>query len=536
MKISTKLMTTFFMFAIIVSLFSYYIIIEIRSIDHIDEEIDAASHISQDALNFNVENFHTQLEIWEYAIDPNQKRLDAFLAHQNTLHQLLDDWQTSVNEEDYVHEMSGLYDGGKLDMDKIISDLELVEQDWIFLLQEIENLRIMIDTGTSYAELEQQRSAVLLALNNNEELFDELHFNTEVDQFVFNQHELVTSYEELRKSKISQFMDNMYLLSVVVVLSSLLLGYLISKSITRRVNSLKESSIQLAKGEFSQVTTSGNDELDDLAKSFNIMAEDILQSKITINENLSILEKQKITLDTTLDELKKSTQLREEFASMVTHELKTPLTPIKGYCEMLKDASFGPLTQDQIGYVEKIDSNASTLERLIGDVLDVQRLEMGKMKFNKENFDVSEFLYKLKQDFLPVMKDATIEFVVADIQNVSITSDEFRLREVLNNLIRNSIDFVPLKNARITIGAKQENGKIIFHVKDNGTGIPKDKHKNIFKKFYQVDTSATRKHGGAGLGLVICKGIVNGLGGKMWFESELGKGTIFYFEIPMRNN
>ncbi|MCH7816004.1 MAG: hypothetical protein IIC60_05490 [Proteobacteria bacterium] len=73
-------------------------------------------------------------------------------------------------------------------------------------------------------------------------------------------------------------------------------------------------------------------------------------------------------------------------------------------------------------------------------------------------------------------------------------------------------------------------------MEDKGNGNPKDKHKNIFKKFYQVDTSATRKHGGAGLGLVISKGIVVGLGGKMWFESELGKGTIFYFEIPMRNN
>ena len=255
----------------------------------------------------------------------------------------------------------------------------------------------------------------------------------------------------------------------------------------------------------------------DRYKQQKIMTEQLGASTKIINVQLKKLE--------TVDKQK------EEFASMVTHELKTPLTPIRGYCEMLKDASFGPLTQDQIGYVEKIDSNASTLERLIGDVLDVQRLEMGKMKFNKENFDVSEFLYKLKQDFLPVMKDATIEFVVADIQNVSITSDEFRLREVLNNLIRNSIDFVPLKNARITIGAKQENGKIIFYVKDNGTGIPKDKQKNIFKKFYQVDTSATRKHSGAGLGLVICEGMINGLGGEMWFESEPGKETIFYFTV-----
>jgi len=255
----------------------------------------------------------------------------------------------------------------------------------------------------------------------------------------------------------------------------------------------------------------------DRYKQQKIMTEQLGESTKIINVQLKKLE--------TVDKQK------EEFASMVTHELKSPLTPIMGYCEMLKDASFGPLTQDQIGYVAKIESNTLTLERLISDVLDVQRLEMGKMKFNKENFDVDKLLCKLKQDFLPIMKDKGIEFVVVDIQNLSITSDEFRLRQVFNNLIRNSIDFVPLKNARIEIGAKKENGKIIFHVKDNGSGIPKDKQKNIFKKFYQVDTSATRRHSGAGLGLVISQGMINGLGGEMWFESEPGKETIFHFTV-----
>jgi len=157
---------------------------------------------------------------------------------------------------------------------------------------------------------------------------------------------------------------------------------------------------------------------------------------------------------------------------------------------------------------------------------------MGKMSFNKQSFDVCDFLDGLKQDYSSIMKDKGIEFIVTDSVKTTLKTDQLRLEQILENLIINSVDFVPSQNGKIEIGAKQENGKMIFHVKDNGVGIPKDKQQNIFKKFYQVDTSHTRKHGGTGLGLVISKGIVNALGGKIWFESEPEKETTFYFSIP----
>ena len=261
----------------------------------------------------------------------------------------------------------------------------------------------------------------------------------------------------------------------------------------------------------------------------------VLEKENSLKLNKQIMENTK-KLDTAYKELKKSDLLKEEFTSMVTHELKTPLTPIKGYCEMLKDESFGTLTKDQIYYVEKINSSANTLERLIGDVLDVQQIDMGRMSFKIKSFDVGNFLDRLQQDSSHLMKDRAIEFVVTDSVKTTLKTDQLRLQQVLENLIRNSVDFVPPKNGKIEVGVKQENGKMIFHVKDNGIGIPKEKQKNIFKKFYQVDTSQTRKHGGTGLGLVICQGIVGGLGGNIWFKSEPGKGTTFSFDIPLENN
>lgn len=114
----------------------------------------------------------------------------------------------------------------------------------------------------------------------------------------------------------------------------------------------------------------------------------------------------------------------------------------------------------------------------------------------------------------------------------NIFSDENRIQQVIENLIKNSVDFVPEEGGKISIETQKSNDFVTFSVRDNGIGIPKDKEKFLFNKFYQVDTSHTRKHGGTGLGLVICKGFVNGLGGKIWCESEEGKGTAFFFTIP----
>ncbi len=257
---------------------------------------------------------------------------------------------------------------------------------------------------------------------------------------------------------------------------------------------------------------------------------------IAIRTDITFLKKNEEDLIDTISDLKKSKLLKDEFVSMITHELKTPLTPIKGYCEMLKDFNFGTLTKEQIHYVEKIHSSAVILERLISDLLDVQKIDMGKMSFKIKSFDVGNFLDELQQDYSHLMKNRGIEFVVINSVKTTLKTDQFRLRQILENMIRNSVDFVPPKTGKIEVGVKQENGKMIFHVKDNGIGIQKEKQQNIFKKFYQADTSHTRKHGGTGLGLAICKGIVDGLGGKIWFESEPRKGTTFSFVIPLRNN
>lgn len=284
-------------------------------------------------------------------------------------------------------------------------------------------------------------------------------------------------------------------------------------------------------------------ELNVLSDSVKALQESIIQAKMFTNEYQELLEKElqrkkeyEEKLQSALESLKKAEIQKEQFASMVTHELKTPLTPIRGYCEMLlEDGTFGTLNKDQRDFIERIVSNADRLQRLIGDVLDAQKLDMNKMEFVKTDFESMEFLDKIKNDLSPTMKDKQIQFSVKDMVQSVIHTDRVRLQQVLDNLILNAVDFVPQNGAKIDLWVENVGKDITFHVKDNGIGIPRSKHHKLFKKFYQIDTSHTRKHGGTGLGLTICKGIVDKLDGKIWFESEEGKGAEFFVSIPQKD-
>ena len=227
-------------------------------------------------------------------------------------------------------------------------------------------------------------------------------------------------------------------------------------------------------------------------------------------------------------------KMKEEFSSMVTHELKTPLTPILGWCQTLMNPKImGELTDKQKNAIEKIQSNAERLRQLVGDILDAEKLDMEKMKFDYVEINITEFFTHLEDNLQDTMKAKELEFNVSSDADLVIISDKNRLEQVLSNIILNAVDFVNQKG-RIDVSAKDSGNTVEFSVKDNGIGIPRSKINGLFKKFYQVDTSMTREHGGTGLGLAIVKGIVDGLGGKVWVKSKVKVGTTFYFTIPKK--
>ncbi len=244
-------------------------------------------------------------------------------------------------------------------------------------------------------------------------------------------------------------------------------------------------------------------------------------------------ERDNIKLHLETEKLKEIDKIKGELSAMVSHELKTPLVVIGGYAEMLREEGvIGNLNKEQRDAVDTINSQVTKLERLISDVLDAQKMDLKRMKYNKKQFEVDKFMDEQIHIHSKIMDDKKTHFNNSTSEKIRLVSDPDRLSQVFANLIKNAVDFVPVNDGSIEINAQNKNGQVIFYVKDNGSGIPKEKQEDLFKKFYQIDSSLKRSHGGTGLGLVICKGIVEALGGKIWIESEVGKGTTIWFSIP----
>jgi len=312
-------------------------------------------------------------------------------------------------------------------------------------------------------------------------------------------------------------------ISIVLAISvgvGLFTVYSTSRSITKPIKYLKQAVDKVGKGNLDfEISSKSNDEIGELAIQFNDMRKSIKKS----TEKLELANKELKTVD----------RLKEEFQSMVAHELKTPLTPIIGYSDALKMPEImGQLSEKQLEAVSEISINSKKLQQLINDIFDAQKLDLGRMNFYLENFLVYELTNDIINNSKFIAKEKNIQIICSDKKEIVIKSDKNRISQVLTNIINNAAEFVPKETGVIRLSVDEINKSVVFSIKDNGPGIPKDLQKNLFQKFYQVDSSKTRSHTGTGLGLAICKGIVDNLGGKIWLESEVGKGCEFFVRIP----
>lgn len=319
-------------------------------------------------------------------------------------------------------------------------------------------------------------------------------------------------------SSVSSLKITIVVISILIGIVAVGFGLIISRSIVIPIREVIKSTEVISKGEYlGHLKIRGNDEIAILTKSFNSMS-DSLQRSIRHGKNLEEVDNSK-----------------NEFMAMITHELRSPLTPIIGWCDALKNPTIlGKLDEKQSKAVNTILNNALNLQSLISDLLDAQKLEMGKMKFDKSKFSVSELMDRVVNNFEHTVKVKNIVLINLTKDEITLTSDEKRIEQVLTNLINNSVDFVQKETGKIEISCKEENDSLFFEVRDNGPGIEEEKQKLLFKKFYQADTSLRREHGGTGLGLSICKGIMEGLGGEIFVNSVLGDGTNFHFILPKK--
>ncbi len=230
--------------------------------------------------------------------------------------------------------------------------------------------------------------------------------------------------------------------------------------------------------------------------------------------------------------LKELDKLKSDFVSNVSHELRTPLTAIKGSVDNMLDGLTGDLNEKQSRYLVRIKSNTDRLARLINDLLDLSKIEAG-IKLKPTNLDLATIAGEVIESLRPLAAEKLITITIESLESaLDAWADPDRIAEILMNLLGNAIKFTP-NDGTVSLSL-QRNGTewVEVSVADTGPGIPSEEANRIFDKFYQVTQAKNQKAVGTGLGLTITKALVEMHGGRIWLESEVGKGSIFSFTLP----
>ncbi len=331
-----------------------------------------------------------------------------------------------------------------------------------------------------------------------------------------------------------------------------------------RINAMIDIVMSVARGNpTAQIELSGeNDDIDSLALGINMMIDDV---RINIEEiererarsdkkiieveqseaaTLSILEdmyevheqlkKTQKKIKQQNVKLKKLDQIKSNFLNVTSHELRTPMSAIKGYIQMMMEQTLGNISEEQRNALNIVLRNIDRLDHLIQDILDISRLESGTLKLVPEKTNVKTMVEETVETMQSSadLKHITINAELED-KIPEITVDKERIQQVIINIISNAIKFSS-DGSIIDVRSKEDKDFVLVEIQDFGRGIPKDKQKKIFETFFQVDSGMDRKFGGAGLGLAISRGIILAHGGEIWVESIVGKGSTFYFAMPIK--
>ena len=238
------------------------------------------------------------------------------------------------------------------------------------------------------------------------------------------------------------------------------------------------------------------------------------------------------------EKLRELDKAKDSFLSIVSHEMRTPITVIRGCGEFLLSEEFGKLNKKQTTFVKRIAGRSKDALKFANDVLEISRLEANRMEFNFKSFDIKDFIKDVLSDFKIVCENKKLDlsFSIAQDVKLKLKTDYEKLKRIISNLINNAYKFTSKGDKIFVKVCKYGKNKnfLQFEIQDTGIGIPQKEQKRIFERFRQVENYLQKSHTGAGLGLSIVKKIVEKLGGKVWVESEEGVGSNFIFIIPIK--
>jgi CheY-like chemotaxis protein/CHASE3 domain sensor protein len=266
------------------------------------------------------------------------------------------------------------------------------------------------------------------------------------------------------------------------------------------------------------------------------------QTNSQLEEQASILETQRdelqrvqVTLSERAAELDRSNQYKSEFLANMSHELRTPLNSSLILAKLLADNKPGTLNEEQVKFAQTIFAAGNDLLALINDILDLSKIEAGKVEVHPESVDVARMVDALNREFEPLARERRLALAATLDPGAPerLETDAQRLGQILKNLISNALKFTATGGVSIRVSATPE-GQVAFAVQDSGIGIPREQQEIIFEAFRQADGSTHRKYGGTGLGLSISRDLARLLGGDVLVQSEVGKGSIFTLRLPLR--
>jgi len=361
---------------------------------------------------------------------------------------------------------------------------------------------------------------------------------------------LGVSTKNLNKS-IGEIQSKGILITLVIVFCGIVLTVIvISRSVTRPLRKLMYATKIVALGDLDyHVEVGRKDEIGILSQSFNQMTTEIKKSRKKIEDWNRILESRVIErtkelskknmelkkysdeLQRAFEELKTLDKSKDDFLSLVSHELRTPLSSIVAYTEVLLDG-MAKSKEDERKYLGIIKSESDRLTRLINNVLDLSKMEAGRMPFEFNPVELGQ-LISMSIAGLSSLADKRRHTIINNLSNsdISVSADADKIIQVLSNIITNAMKFSD-DGKTITIAGKKRENKALISITDEGFGIKKSDRNKVFDKFQQIE-DVEHHSDGSGLGMPISKIIIENHNGKIWFDSEAGKGTTFYFTLPL---
>ncbi len=331
-------------------------------------------------------------------------------------------------------------------------------------------------------------------------------------------------------------LNNKILLTLTIIVGLAMVWFWITvfRTFTRSLAQLTQAITKMSQGDLSQkVDTSYlffKDEITILSENFNLMAQNLSDLSTSLEDQV---EQRTQELTEARDTAISADRSKSEFVSIVSHELKIPMTSIKGYSDLMLSGATGQLSENQTSFLTTIRTNVNRMATLVSDLADISRIESGNLRLEPRNVPIWDVIDEVVTLTRPqITKSNQTITVDIPLELPKGWCDRNRIAQVLTNLLNNANKYTP-EGGAIIVHAILDNDMIQIKVEDNGFGIAPEDQQKLFSKFFRSADDKVREAPGTGLGLSITKNLIELQGGKIWFESEFRKGTSFFFTVPI---